>query len=63
MIFLPKTPHISLRIGRRWSKFLTMVRIIHFERFESTIGEPLTTFSKLAKLRDRNLNRRQEIFR
>ena len=39
MIFLPKTPHISLRIGRRWSKFPTMVRIIHLERLESTIGE------------------------
>jgi hypothetical protein len=34
-----ETPHISLRVGRRRSKFLTMVRIIHLERLESTIGE------------------------
>ena len=49
MLFLPKTPHISLRVGRRWSNCPTMVRIIHLERLESTIGESWTTFWKLAK--------------
>ena len=39
MLFLPKTPHISLRVGRRWSNCPTMVRTIHLERLESTIGE------------------------
>ena len=41
---LPETPHISLRVRRRWSKFPTMVRITHLGRLESTIGESLTTF-------------------
>ena len=46
MLFLPKTPHISLRVGRRWSNCPTIVRTIHLERLESTIGESQTTFEK-----------------